>query len=452
MSSKGGGGKSSTPSPGEQVDKAVAQVLKEHAFLVPDPTLGTNDTLHSHENRVAVALHHAISFLPGKERAPFRLVSRLWHEQVPLAPFLPSETPRTLRSDFSVLRVIGMGTFATVYLARHTASKFVYAVKCLPKHEQVRLQRVQQLRREVLIHRSLDHPNIARLVSVFQDPSQLHLVQECVIGGELFTHLNHRTSHRASEVVARFYAAQLVIALEYLHGKHDVVYRDLRQENILVARNGYVKITDFGNARFLRYGERAKTLCGAPDSAAPEMFLPDEDNHTSHGKAVDWWALGVLIFELLVGFSPFYSENPMDIYARTACIDAATLFPESMEGERTSVSNNARNFVLALLQRDERVRLGTYSVANSSDANLQSRRWIHDAPEDVRGHPWFEGIDWAHVLAQSITPPLKAFVPIAKSDDDCRNFDLYHQAHAVQPRVLRKPRAKMTWNRWCGDL
>ena len=470
-----------------RIDPEVSRVLRLHAFVVADAGIGggggktadpeAGEGKESGEprrrsrqdgshGRFAVVIHLALAFLPSPSRARYRRVSRLWNAHVPLAAFPPGERPRSLQHDFEILRTVGTGTFSRVRLVRHRASRFIYAAKRLRKREQVRQHRVQQLRREVHLLGEVDHPNVARLVCVFQDAAELCMIIECVYGGELFNHLNHRTSHRASEEVARFYAAQLVLCLEHLHVKHNIVFRDLRQENILIARNGYLKLVDFGNARRLRYGERARTLCGAPESTAPEMFVPAaSDGDTHHGKAVDWWALGVLCFELLVGHSPFYSENPMDIYGRILVHaqrqaerdgggGSALQFPVDDGRERAMVSADAMAFTRALLDGNEATRLGTWAPDAGGDEAGANRRYLHDAPSHVRSHAWFGNgkVHWPRILAQAEAPPLKAFVPLVRSDEDTRNFELYDDSEVMPAQPLKKARGKMHWKRWCGDF
>ena len=332
----------------------------------------------------------------------------------------------SLSESFEVRQVIGVGTFSRVRLARHRGSGFVYAVKSLAKSEQVRLGVCHRLGNEIKCMRLLDHRNIAKFVSVFQDSAELHIVQECVSGGEIFTHVNHRTSHRTSEEVVVFYASQIALAFEHMHSKR-IVFRDLRQENLCVAANGYIKLVDFGNARLLRVGRRARTLCGAPEYSAPEML-----SSRGHSFEVDWWALGVLLYELLVGWSPFYSENPMDIYARILARDQTLRWPENAEielGERARVSNAAKLAVEELLTIDDLRRPGFREICEAS---------------------LFAGVNWLEIRRQSIQPPLKAFVPKLSSSLDVGNFEMYDQSKTLPAQPLKSAKSKMEWRRWCS--
>jgi len=140
-----------------------------------------------------------------------------------------------------------------------------------------------------------------------QNSLRLYMLFEYVAGGELFSHL--RTVGTLRESAARFFAGEIVLALEYLHGL-GIIYRDLKPENLLLTSAGHIKITDFGFAKLVN-SERTFSLCGTPDYLAPEII-----QSSGHGKAVDWWALGILIYEMLAGFPPFSADTQQGIYAR----------------------------------------------------------------------------------------------------------------------------------------
>jgi len=194
---------------------------------------------------------------------------------------------------------------------------------------------------------------------------------------------------RFSNETARFYAAEIVLALEYLHSTN-IVYRDLKPENLLIDKEGHVKITDFGFAKHVE--DRTWTLCGTPEYLAPEII-----QSKGHGKAVDWWALGILIYEMLAGYPPFYDENPFGIYQKILAnkID----FPRHFDV-------NAKDLTKKLLTADRTKRFGC----------------LKNAADDIKKHKWFKGVDWDRVFARKVKPP---YVPAYKAPNDTSHFDKY---------------------------
>jgi len=207
--------------------------------------------------------------------------------------------------DFDVGVTLGTGSFGRVRFATHKGSESPpMAIKMLKKSEVIRLQQVEHIVNETNILCKIDYPLIVKLWATFQDELYLYMVLEYIVGGEFFTHL--RTQARFDDQSARFYSAQIVMIFEYLHAK-DIIYRDLKPENLLLDKQGYIKITDFGFAKEVLF--KTYTLCGTPEYIAPEVLL-----NKGHGKGVDWWTLGILNFEMLVGQPPFVDDDPMGIY------------------------------------------------------------------------------------------------------------------------------------------
>jgi len=215
------------------------------------------------------------------------------------------------------------GTFARVCLVRPShgseadRSK-VYALKILRKTDVIRLKQIDHVRSERQILADVrGHPFVADLVASFSDATTLYLLLTYVPGGELFTYL--RRFRRFDEDTARFYAAEIVLVLEFLHEQcGGVAFRDLKPENLLLDEQGHIKLVDFGFAKRLtnessgaNNGELTETytLCGTPEYLAPEVI-----QNKGHTTAVDWWALGILIFEFLTGYPPFWHQNPLEIY------------------------------------------------------------------------------------------------------------------------------------------
>ncbi len=211
--------------------------------------------------------------------------------------------------DLTIIGTLGRGSFGHVQLVKDRKNK-PYALKCVNKAQIIELGQQEHILSEKKTMSQMNHICLIRLYATFKDASKLYFLLEPSLGGELFTalrakvHFDHNT--------ARFYAAGVVLGFEYMHSK-GIIYRDLKPENILLAKNGYIKITDFGFAKVIGRNEMSKTftLCGTPDYLAPEVVGGE-----GHNKAVDWWTLGVLIYEMLASYCPFYDEDPMKTYTK----------------------------------------------------------------------------------------------------------------------------------------
>ncbi|KAI9332251.1 camp-dependent protein kinase catalytic subunit beta, partial [Obelidium mucronatum] len=289
-------------------------------------------------------------------------------------------------SDFHFIRTLGTGTFGRVYLSKYRDSDQYYAMKMLNKADLVRMQQLEHVACEKQILHEINFPFIVNLVCTFQDDRHLFMLMEYVVGGELFSHL--RRAGKFSNDMARFYAAEIVLAIEYLHDR-DIVYRDLKPENLLLDHHGHIKITDFGFAK--KVIDRTWTCCGTPEYLAPEII-----ETKGHGKAVDWWALGVLIFEMLAGYPPFYDEDVLRLYEKI--LDGKIFFPPHFDVA-------ARDIVKRLCTEDRSKRLG----------NLKG------GSMDIKKHRWFRGVDWTLLLEKKVgRAPI---VPVVTHAGDARNFD-----------------------------
>ncbi|EPQ59394.1 serine/threonine protein kinase [Gloeophyllum trabeum ATCC 11539] len=295
-------------------------------------------------------------------------------------------TPR----DFEFLKLIGRGTFGKVFQVRKKDTKRIYAMKVLSKKEIIAKKEVAHtIGERKILQRSLECPFLVGLKFSFQTDTDLYLVTDFKSGGELFWHLQKET--RFSEERARFYVAELTLALEHLH-KYDIVYRDLKPENILLDATGHVALCDFGLSKpDLRSDELTTTFCGTTEYLAPEVLL---DEH-GYSKLVDFWSLGVLLFEMCCGWSPFYAEDTQVMY-KNICFGKIR-FPKGVIGEE------GKQFVKGLLNRNPKHRLGAQ----------------RDAAE-LKEHPFFASIDWDALARKQVTPPFK---PVVESDDSTANFD-----------------------------
>ncbi|KFY52944.1 hypothetical protein V496_08036 [Pseudogymnoascus sp. VKM F-4515 (FW-2607)] len=294
--------------------------------------------------------------------------------------------------DFQILKLIGKGTFGQVYQVRKKDTKRIYAMKVLQKKVIVQKKEVAHTvgERNILVRTAMtESPFIVGLKFSFQTPTDLYLVTDYMSGGELFWHL--QKEGRFDEKRAKFYIAELILALQHLH-LHDIVYRDLKPENILLDANGHIALCDFGLSKAnLTKNDTTNTFCGTTEYLAPEVLL-DEAGYT---KMVDFWSLGVLVFEMCCGWSPFYAEDTQQMYKNIAF--GKVRFP------RDTLSTEGRNFVKGLLNRNPKHRLGA----------------IDDA-EELKRHPFFADIDWEALTKKQITPPFK---PKLKSETDTSNFD-----------------------------
>jgi RAC serine/threonine-protein kinase len=222
----------------------------------------------------------------------------------------------------------------------------------------------------------------------FQTPNRLCFVMEYVSGGELFYHMTK--SKGFGEERSRFYGAEITVAIGFLH-ENNIVYRDLKLENLLLDSDGHVKLTDFGLCKEnVGYGSTTATFCGTPEYLAPEVLCESD-----YSRAVDWWGLGIVLYEMICGKLPFFHRDQDELFR--AILDSDVKFPKNM-------SDNAKALLTGLLQKDPEVRLGG------------SKRDV----EEVKSHAFFGGINWLDLADKKIKPP---FRPVIKGEDDVSNFD-----------------------------
>ncbi|KAG0306162.1 camp-dependent protein kinase catalytic subunit [Dissophora globulifera] len=290
--------------------------------------------------------------------------------------------------DFRIHRTLGTGSFGRVHLAQSRFNSRFYAMKVLKKTEVVRLKQVEHTNNEKMILERVEHPFLINMWGTFQDVRNLYMVTDYVVGGELFSVL--RKSQRFPEHVARFYTCEVLLALEYLHS-HAVIYRDLKPENLLLDSMGHIKIIDFGFAKHVPQN-MTWTLCGTPDYLAPEII-----QSKGYGKAVDWWSMGVLMFEMCAGFPPFYDEDHIKLYGKI------------MAGKfryQPHFSPAFKDILKRLLTADLTKRYGN----------------LRGGATDIKNHVWFEGINWDMVYSRQIEAPYR---PTILGEGDSSNFDDY---------------------------
>ncbi|NWS49996.1 AKT2 kinase, partial [Probosciger aterrimus] len=290
-----------------------------------------------------------------------------------------SRTKATM-NDFDYLKLLGKGTFGKVILVREKATGHYYAMKILRKEVIIAKDEVAHTVTESRVLQNTRHPFLTALKYAFQTNDRLCFVMEYANGGELFFHLSRERVF--TEDRARFYGAEIVSALEYLHSR-DVVYRDIKLENLMLDKDGHIKITDFGLCKEgVSDGATMRTFCGTPEYLAPEVL---ED--TDYGRAVDWWGLGVVMYEMLCGRLPFYSQDHERLFELILMEELR--FPRSLGPE-------ARALLAGLLKKDPKQRLG----GGPSDAR------------EVMEHRFFASINWQDVVQRKVT-----------SEVDTRYFD-----------------------------
>jgi len=289
--------------------------------------------------------------------------------------------------DFDLLKVIGRGAFGKVMQVRYKKTGKVYAMKILRKKQIVARNQITHTKAERKILQALQHPFLMKLRFAFQTDSKLYFVLDYYRGGELFFHLKKRRKFTEAEVI--IFIAEVALALGHLHTL-DIIYRDLKPENILLHESGHICLTDFDLLKDLNsVNPMAYTFCGTPEYLAPEIVVKQ-----GHGKAVDWWCLGILCFELCTGLAPFYHPNMHTMY---------TKIRKENPKYPASVSKDVQDFISRLLIKDPKERLGS----GKKDV------------EELKNHHWFRSLNWEDVFARKIEPPYK---PNVKSDTDTSNF------------------------------
>lgn len=316
--------------------------------------------------------------------------------------FLSGKTKIEL-TDFQLRATVGTGTFGRVRLATldlpGSKSEVPIALKIMKKSEIIRLKQVEHVKAEKQILSMVTHPFVVNLIAAFQDERRVVMVLEYVNGGELFSYL--RQEGRLPIDSARFYSAEIVCAFEHLHSLN-IVYRDLKPENLLIDSGGHLKIADFGFAKVVE--KRTWTLCGTPEYLAPEII-----QSKGHGKPVDWWALGILIFEMLAGYPPFFDDNPFGIYQKV--LAGKISFPRHFDVK-------PKELIKRLLTADRTKRYGC----------------LRGGADDVKKHKWYKEINWETVPNRALVPPL---IPQVSDPTDTSMFDKYPESTESTAPIVR---------------
>ncbi|PYI26413.1 serine/threonine-protein kinase gad8 [Aspergillus indologenus CBS 114.80] len=306
--------------------------------------------------------------------------------------------------DFELLKVVGKGSFGKVMQVMKKDTGRIYALKTIRKAHIISRSEVTHTLAERSVLAQINNPFIVPLKFSFQSPEKLYFVLAFVNGGELFHHLQREQRFDINR--ARFYTAELLCALECLHG-FKVIYRDLKPENILLDYTGHIALCDFGLCKLdMKDEDRTNTFCGTPEYLAPELLLGN-----GYTKTVDWWTLGVLLYEMLTGLPPFYDENTNDMYRKI--LQEPLTFPST-----DIVPPAARDLLTRLLDRDPQRRLGANGAA------------------EIKSHHFFANIDWRKLLQRKYEP---SFRPNVLGARDTTNFDREFTSEAPQDSYVDGP-------------
>lgn len=305
-------------------------------------------------------------------------------QDVNLGPIIPI-------SKLEIVKDVGRGAFGRVKIVRHKTDKRIFALKVMMKYKVVKTKNAAQVVREKqLLAKIQPHPLIVRLESAMQDDHCLYLVQEFINGGDLF-HRLYNIEGCFQTSTAQYYAACVALMLERLH-QFNIVYRDLKPENLLLTSDGVLKMVDFGMAKVVQPGGRTYTLCGTPEYMAPEVI-----HSMGHSKGVDFWALGVLIYEMLCGSNPF--EDPSNDHSAVYrnITRGIFAFPKWLRDTR------GKEIIRSILVLNPAKRLGCGK----------------GGVDDIKKHPWFATTDFNKILQEQVQPPIK---PVLRDPLDISNF------------------------------
>jgi serine/threonine protein kinase len=314
--------------------------------------------------------------------------------------------------DYDLLQKLSRINYGVLRLCQKIETGNYYCMKILKKIEIMEAKTVEHLYNEYKILLKIYHPFIVQLKGInTKDPKALYYLFEFIQGGDLLNLLERNL--KFPEEQAKFYAASLVTVIDYLH-KKNIIIRSITPDNILLTSNGYIKLTNFNNAKILK-SDYTNTLCGTPEYSSPEML-----NRKGHGKCHDIWGLGIILYHMIIGHTPFEDSDPLKIQQNI--LKGKPNFPKTM-------SKEAKNLIKHLLIVDPKKRLGS------------GKNGIYDIISD----PFFKGFDWKNLLFQNLIPP---YVPLIKGNFDISNFRKYEDNYNENPEVDIDPEKDpyIKWN------
>ncbi|XP_076253749.1 cGMP-dependent protein kinase 1-like isoform X2 [Rhynchophorus ferrugineus] len=305
-------------------------------------------------------------------------------------------------TDLKILTTLGIGGFGRVELVQHKKKKnLVFSLKYLKKAEIVHMKQENHVYNEKIIQMNCKSHFIVRLYRTYKDNKYVYFLMEACLGGDLFSLIQKQKGKRFEEKDAKFYVACVIESLDYLHSK-GIIYRDLKPENLMVDKIGYLKLTDFGFAKRMPARGKTFTFAGTPEYVAPEIVL-----NRGHDRSVDYWALGVFVFELLTGKTPFKTGDTSHMRTYNKILNGIINFPPS-------VSPKARNLVEKLCRPGPAERLGMQK----------------GGIRDIKMHKWYQDFDWIKFGERQISAPIK---PKIRDALDTSNFDRFPQDKNIPP-------------------
>ena len=291
-------------------------------------------------------------------------------------------------SDLDLLETVGTGTFGRIRLVKSLIDKQYYALKMMKKARIVKLKQLLHMKSELKIMSTVRCDFVPELYAFFQDDNSIYMLMDYISGGELFSHLRRQEFFQVAQY--QFYSVEIACALFTLHDLN-IAYRDIKPENILLTKEGHVRIIDFGIAKFLDE-DKTFTLCGTPEYLAPETIQGE-----GHGTGADWWSLGVLIYEMAFGYPPFHGNNPFTVYRKI--LSGSISFPAKCPKKTKSIVKSLCN-----ISRSGRLGCGRGGFSG------------------ITNHGFFSGIEWRSAARQLMVPPI---VPLVLTEGDTSNYDFY---------------------------
>uniref|UniRef100_A0ABD2XEI8 cGMP-dependent protein kinase n=1 Tax=Trichogramma kaykai TaxID=54128 RepID=A0ABD2XEI8_9HYME len=323
-----------------------------------------------------------------------------YQDEIDIRKKINEEFAKVNLEDLTVITTLGVGGFGRVELVQIKGdTNRSFALKKMKKSQVVETRQQQHIMSEKRIMSESDSDFIVKMFKTFRDQKYLYMLMEACLGGELWTIL--RDKGHFDDATTRFYTACVVDAFEYLHSRN-IIYRDLKPENLLLDSQGYVKLVDFGFAKRLENGRKTWTFCGTPEYVAPEIIL-----NKGHDVSADVWSLGVLMFELLTGTPPFTGSDPMKTYNMILKGIDSVEFPRM-------ITRNASYLIKRLCRDNPAERLG----------------YQKGGIREIQKHKWFDGFNWDGLRTRTLEPPIK---PKVLSPADTSNFDAYPPDPDVAP-------------------